>query len=198
MNFGKMPLRLFITILEAIIARKVFSSTSILWHSIFVDIRSYLDYHCHIYIFVVYTIIIFTYKYLEQCFTSITYYSSYSSSCNFVTISNKISPTILGFTHMLEDPYKYISTKALTKWSTWCKVPCPGQIHTSLNSTQGTIITSYAQETHTPFFFFLIIKWFDTIGNLHDTKYLCVEKIQYITLYNNHWCKKLKLYLIKN
>ena len=130
-----MPLRLFITILEAIIARKVFFK--------------HLYIMAYIYICVVYTIIIFTYKYLEQCFTSITYYSSYSSSCNFVTIFNEISPTILGFAHMLEDPYKYISTKALTMWSTWCKVPCPGQIHTSLNRTQEMIITSYAQETHT-------------------------------------------------
>ena len=123
MNFGKMPLRLFITILEAIIARKVFFK------------------HLYImaYIYVVYTIIIFTYKYLEQCFTSITYYSSYWSSCNFVTIFNKISPTILGFAHMLEDPYKYISAKALTKWSTWCKVPCPGQIY---------VVESHTRDDH--------------------------------------------------
>ena len=152
----------------------------------------------YIYICVVYTIIIFTYKYLEQCFTSITYYSSYWSSCNFVTIFNKISPTILGFAHMLEDPYKYISAKALTKWSTWCKVPCPGQIYVVESHTRDDHNFICTGNSHTPFFFFLIIKRFDTIGNLHDTKYLCVEKIQYITLYNNHWCKKLKLYLIEN
>ena len=102
----------------------------------------------YIYICVVYTIIIFTYKYLEQCFTSITYYSSYWSSCNFVTIFNKISPTILGFAHMLEDPYK-ISQQRHSQ-SGAHDVKCPALVkYTSLNRTQEMIITSYAQETHT-------------------------------------------------
>ena len=59
--------------LKPLLQERFFSSTSILWHT---------------YICVVHTIIIFTYKYLEQCFTSIIHCSSYSSSCNFSTIFN--------------------------------------------------------------------------------------------------------------
>ena len=113
-----------------------------------------------------YTIIILTYKYLEECFTCDTLViPSLSQFLSFLAICKKISPTRFGFAHirlnvtlivLLEHAENRTHRKSALPWSKACVIT---------SHTQHTFRTICVQP-HTPFF--LINKRLHTIGNVHD------------------------------